>query len=401
MKFNVLHVIRPAAGGMKNHLLSLLEHTNRELFEPAVACPPGSMAAEICRRGVPVFPIPLRGEISPRADLAAVSLLTKILREGNFTFMHAHSSKAGLIGRLAACRAGTPVVFFTAHNSIFYEQWPAWKKWLFATAESVLGRCTHRIFTVSEALRKELLAKEHLEPKRVMTVYNGIDAGRFQQPGDRRAVLRALGLPQLGQVVGTVARLATQKGIIYFLQAASMLVKDYQVNFVVVGDGPLRRELEAQAADLGLKQRVFFTGERRDIPDILAALDLFVLPSVTEGLPLTILEAMAAGKPVVATTAGGIPEIVVDQRTGLLVPPRDAQALAWAIATLLVERSQAAQFGRAGQQRVAERFTVETMTRKIENEYRALLVERGMLPGAPSTLSPGKPNGANHRKAGQ
>jgi len=400
MKYRILHVIRPAAGGMKNHLLALLERTNRDLFEPVVACPPGGMADEIRARGVPVVSIPLRGELSPRMDLAAVALLTRTLREGNFTIMHAHSSRAGLVGRLAACRAGTPLVLFTAHNSIFYEQWPAWKKWLFAAAESMLGRCTDRIFTVSEALRKELLAREHLDAKRVVTVYNGIDVKRFQQGGDRLAVLRSLGMPPLGQVVGTIARLAPQKGVAYFIEAAAMLVKDYQVNFVIIGDGPLRRRLEAEAAERGLGQRVFFAGERRDIPEILSALDLFVLPSVTEGFPLTLLEAMAAGKPVVATTAGGIPEAVVDQRTGLLVPPRDAQALAWAIATLLVDRNQAARFGLAGRERVLERFTVEVMIRRIEEEYRSLLVEKNLPPGG-TPLSDAGAAEANHRKAGR
>ncbi|NHM28354.1 glycosyltransferase family 4 protein [Desulfofundulus sp. TPOSR] len=379
-KFKVLHVIRPARGGMKNHLLSLLSLGDKNFFEPVVACPPGNMAQEIADLGVKVIPIPLAGELSPRSDWHVMRILVDTLTAEKITILHAHSSKAGLVARVAARVARTPVVFLTAHNSIFYEFWPSWKKTAFALGERLLARFTHRILTVSEALRQELLIKEGLPPDRVVTVHNGIDPAPFRCEVDRLAVLRSLGLPPLGQLVGTIARLAPQKGVSYFLQAAAILCRDYQVNFVVVGDGPLREALEQQGRALGLSGRLFFTGERRDIPRILAAMDIFVLPSITEGLPLTILEAMAAGKPVVATRVGGLPEAVIDGETGFLVPPRNPQALARALVRLLSERRKAEEMGQKGRQRVMEHFTVEAMVRKIEEEYKSALSREGFLP---------------------
>lgn len=398
-RFKILHVIRPAKGGMKNHLLSLLYLADRNLFELAVACPPGSMTREISQLGIKVIPIPLKGEISPRSDWTTISTLVQILRREGITILHAHSSKAGLVGRVAAGLARTPVVFMTAHNSIFYEYWPAWKKSIFAASEWLLARHTHRILTVSEALREELLTTERLNPDQVLTIHNGIDLTPFRQGVERRAVLRSLGVPQLGQLVGTIARLAPQKGLTFFLQAAAILCRDYQVNFVVVGDGPLRQALEEERTALGLQRRFFFVGERQDIPQILSAMDIFVLPSVTEGLPLTILEAMAAGKPVVATRVGGIPEVVMDEKTGLLVPPQNPQALARAVATLLSNRNRAKEMGQHGQQRVLERFTNDIMVRKIEEQYKIILASRGFLSSQsiPATGEVNMQQNENHR----
>ncbi|MCS5696345.1 glycosyltransferase family 4 protein [Desulfofundulus thermocisternus] len=375
----VLHVIRPAKGGMKNHLISLLSLGDKNFFEPLVACPPGNMAREIKEMGIKVFPIPLVGEISPRSDWRVVRQLVDILTAEKVTILHAHSSKAGLVARIAARIARTPVVFMTVHNSIFYEFWPSWKKTIYALGEKFLARYTHRILTVSEALREELLIKEKLPPEQVITIHNGIDPALYSDEVDRLEVLRSLSLPPSGPLVGTIARLAPQKGLANFIQAAAILCSKHQVNFMIVGDGPLRKALEQQANFLKLNGRLFFTGERKDIPRILAAMDVFVLPSITEGLPLTVLEAMAAGKPVVATRVGGLPEIVLDGETGLLVPPQDPRALAQAIEHLLLKRKEAEEMGQRGRKRVIRFFTVEAMVRKIEEEYKNALLNPGLL----------------------
>lgn len=378
-RFRVLHVIRPAAGGMKNHLLSLLTHSKKEMFEAIVVCPNGPMADEISSLGFRVIPLDIKGELSLASDWMAVRELVSILKNKKITILHTHSSKAGFVGRIAGFLARTPVVFTTAHNSIFYEDWPLWKKVIFALAEHLLGRHTDRIITVSEALRQELLRKEILSQSRIVTIYNGIKTERYNSPGERETILKSLGLPPDEQVVGTVARLASQKGIIFFLRAASMLVRDYKVNFVIVGGGPLRQQLKLEAASMGLNQRVVFTGERRDVPSILHAFNVFVLPSLTEGFPLAILEAMAAARPVVATRVGGIPEIVQDNNTGLLVEPSDSTGLALAIATLLADRQKAVAMGQAGQARVNEKFTSTNMVFRVEEEYKKVLSAKGLL----------------------
>lgn len=378
--FKVLHVIRPAAGGMKNHLLTLIAKANRDLFELTVACPPGDIARDVASLGIDVIPIPLRGELSPGTDITSIRILASALKERNITILHAHSSKAGLVGRLAAALAGTPVIIMTAHNSIFYEDWPNWKKNTFAMAERLLAGRTDLILTVSNALRDELLAREGLKSNKVVTVYNGIEPEHFTIKGERLAILKSLGLPPLGKVVGTIARLAPQKGIKYFLQAAAILAKRCQANFLVVGDGPLRKELEEEAAALGLQRRVVFTGERRDIPNILPVFDVFVLPSLTEGFPLTILEAMAAARPTVATSVGGIPEAIINNYTGILVPPRDPVELARSITILLKDYDKARRYGEAAHKELMQRFTTDKMVQQTELLYRRVLTEKQMLP---------------------
>ncbi|MEW6183405.1 MAG: glycosyltransferase [Bacillota bacterium] len=377
-RFKVVHVIRPAAGGMKRHLLNLLEHTDRDLFEPVVACPYEEKLFEAAESGARVFTVSLPGEIKTARDTAAVLRIAGVLRKEKAVILHAHGSKAGLVGRLAARLARTPVVFFTAHNSIFYEQWPEYKRKAFAIAENMLARGTFKIIAVSNALRQELLDREGLQPDRVVTVYNGIDPAAFRVAEERAALRLRLNLPADAAVVGTVARLAPQKGVRLLIQAAALIPPEKRPFFLIVGDGPLRRELEEAAGDFGVADRFIFTGARTDIPRVLGALDLLALPSVTEGLPLILLEAMAASLPVVATAVGGVPEVVVDGKTGVMVRSADPAGLAWGITQILEEPDLARRMGAAGEKRVSELFTVEKMAGRVMNLYREALTNKGM-----------------------
>jgi len=380
-RIKILHVVRPAAGGMKNHLINLVRYTDKKRFDVTVACPPNTaLWDELVALGIQTLPISLVGELSPTRDYAAVRSLVKYLHQSGTTILHAHSSKGALVGRLAAIMARTPVVIFTAHNSIFYEEWPEWKKKLFARVERFLARFTDKIITVSDALKQELMEREGLPVKQLTTIYNGIEVDRFNAKVDVKAVRRNLNIPELGPVVGTIARLAPQKGVSYFLKAASLL-KEYQVNFLVVGDGPLEETLKQEAAELGLQGRVIFAGRRENIAEILSVLDIFVLPSITEGLPLTILEAMAAGKPVVATRVGGVPEAIVEGKTGLVVAPKDPEALAVALAGLIGERDRLMRMGTNGQKHVREKFTVSMMVEKTMELYQQLLAEKKLIQG--------------------
>ncbi len=371
-RYRVLHVIRPAAGGMKHHLLNLLKHTDRGIFEPCVAGPP-ELIAEAADLGVEVFPVSLKGELDLSSDTGAVLGIARLLKKRRVDILHAHSSKAGLVGRLAARLAGTPTVFFTAHNSIFYEEWPGYKKTAVSLAEKVLAHGTSRVITVSESLREEIIVRERLDPDKVVTVYNGIEPEKFKTVGPRAVLRERLHLPADGRVVGTIARLAPQKGVCYLIQAAALIPPDQRPLFLVVGEGPLRGELEALARDTGVADRVVFAGARSDIPLVLAALDLLVLPSITEGLPLVLLEAMAASVPVVATRVGGVPEAVVEGETGILVPPQNAAALAGAINAILTAPDLARKFGAVGRERVSKLFTVRKMVDLTTDLYREAL----------------------------
>lgn len=364
---------------MKRHLLTLLHYTDRTLFEPLVAGPPDELLAEIRAAGFRTFPVPLKGELDPIQDLRSVSLLVSLLRRERVTILHAHGAKAGLVGRLAGLWARTPILLVTVHNSIFAAEWPRWKKRVFAAAEAILARWTSRIITVSEALRQEIIKCEKLRPAQLVTIYNGIEPDLFCLRENREALRSHLGLPVNQPVVITVARLASQKGIRYLVEAAALFPPEHRPFFLVVGDGPLRGELVRQAATLGVNKHLFFTGSRNDLPQLLNAADLLVLPSLTEGLGLVLLEAMAASLPVVATRVGGIPEVVVDGETGILVPPRDPAALAQAIEILLANPERARAMGAAGRERVRRFFTVEKMARSVMALYREELQRRGFL----------------------
>ncbi|MEW6447185.1 MAG: glycosyltransferase family 4 protein [Bacillota bacterium] len=378
-RFKVLHVVRPAAGGMKGHLLSLLKHTDRELFEPWVAGPPGEMLSAAENSGFNVFPLPLRGEIDLINDSRVVLRLARFLKAKRFEILHAHGSKAGLVGRLAAMIAGTPVVFFTAHSSILYPEWPEFKKKAYVFAEKCLARRTNRVIAVSEALRRELIEREGMNPGQVVAVYNGINPGDFQTEEPRESIRVRLGLPVDRPVVGAVARLAPQKGLNYLIEAAALISPGERPLFVVVGDGPLRAELEALVAKRGAGGHFIFTGSRDDVPVFLKAFDILALPSLTEALGLAVLEAMAASLPVIATAVGGIPEVVVHGETGILVPPRDAVALAKGVTELLAAPERAASFGVAGRKRVCDLFTVEKMAGRVMDLYREALTAQGLL----------------------
>ncbi|MFZ5644401.1 MAG: glycosyltransferase family 4 protein [Bacillota bacterium] len=373
-KIRVLHVVRPSEGGIKNHLLSLIEGADRCRYEHMVACPYGRMAEAFEEMGAITFPLPLKGEMSPSSDMAAVKALISILKEHRVDIIHVHGSKAGVVGRLAAMIAGVPFVVMTVHNSIFYDHLPAWKTKIYAAAERFLAGRTKKIITVSEALRRELIFREKIGPEKLITVYNGIETDIFMGKKDRVYAESVLGIPSGKKIVGTVARLAPQKGVKFFIQAAALLAEKIDgLVFVVIGDGPLRHELEDEARKLKVADIIIFTGERKDVPGLMPGMDVFVLASVTEGLPLTILEAMVAGRPVVATRVGGIPEIIDEEVNGILVDPGDAMGLAAAVEAVLADKEKAERMGEYARSRVLGNFTACMMVNGIESVYAGIV----------------------------
>lgn len=372
-RIGVMHVIRPSEGGIRNHLLSLAGQSDRGRFEHMVACPE-AMTRHFADGGIKIFPLPLGGDVEPVKDLAAARLLHRLLRENRVNIVHVHGSKAGLVGRPAALLAGVPAVVMTVHNSVLHDHLPRWKVNMLVSSERILAFFTSQIIAVSEALRRELITRHRVGPDRVVTVYNGIAPEIFSAGTGREYLERLAGIPPGRVIVGTVARLAPQKGLQHLIRAASLLAAgNSKAVFVIVGDGPLREDLKSQVRMLNLEDRFFFTGQRQDVHRLMSCFDLFVLPSLTEGLPLTILEAMAAGRPVVATRVGGIPEVVEDGVSGLLVEPGDAGGLARAVAFLAGSGEVAQRMGRRGRIKVIEQFTTGKMVRETEKIYSRLI----------------------------
>jgi glycosyltransferase involved in cell wall biosynthesis len=326
----------------------------------------------LSQAGMKVFEVPtLVREARPILDVWALVALWRLLCRERPAIVHTHTSKAGAVGRLAAWLARVPVVIHTPHGHIFYGYYGTVASAIIRLLERLLAKITDRIVTLTDRGAQEHVRYGIAGAEKFATIHSGIDLAHFRSVQVDPAVKRKeLGLPPEGLIVGTVGRLVPIKGLEWLLKAASRVLAEFpQACFVIIGDGPMLGELMQLTSKLGIGLRMVFVGAREDVPECLAALDLFVLPSLNEGMGRVLLEAMAVGCPVVATRVGGIPDIVADGTTGLLVPPRDDRALAEAILTLLRDRSRRAAYGEAARRHVDGRFDVETMVRNIERLY--------------------------------
>ncbi len=374
-------VTRLDVGGVPAHLMLLLEGLRARAYDITIACGDCSPehAARLAALGVSLVRVELRRLLSPTNDFRGLVRLYRLVRHGRFDIVHTHMSKAALLGGLAGWLARGPVKVNTAHNLGSIAMPKAWLRALFWVYDKILLSVTmDAVITVSDHVRDTVLRSRLLGPDKVFTIPNGV---RSAGPSDAAAA-RAMLLAELGGgsgrlIVGTVARLVWFKGLDVLVAAAAMVVKSCPESvFVVVGDGPLRAELERQAQALGVARSFVFLGERRDVARLLRAFDVFVLPSVSEGMPVTILEAMDAATPVIATRVGGVPELVDDGETGLLVPPRDPEALGAAILRLLESPRLRADMGERGRERVARHFSAERMVTSTDLLFRRLLTAK-------------------------
>ena len=321
----------------------------------------------LAREGVPVHHLN-RGRFDPRI----LSDLVALARDRRARILHVHGYAAADFGRLAARRVGAALVL---HEHFADPRMPAYQAW----ADRVLARYTDRAIAVSRSTRDFLVDERFVPAERVRLIWNGAPLDEFAHPpaGARESVRRELGLSPETLAIGTIGRLSVQKGQRDLLDAAAQVAREFRdVRFVLVGDGDLRPELEAQAAALGLGDRVVFAGHRPDIPAVLAAIDVLCISSTYEGTPLALFEAMAAGKPIVSTAVDGCREVLADELTGLLTPPQDPDSLARALVRM---RRDADLRQRLGAAAAAEsgRYDIAECVRRIESLYDEVLAERG------------------------
>lgn len=372
----LLAITRMSLGGAPRHVLSLASGLDRNRYEVWIATGhedrgEGSLLEEARSSGVGLAVVPgLRRKPSPSDDLKALVWMYRFMTSERFHIVHTHTSKAGTLGRLAGRLAGVPVSVHTFHGNIFEGFFGSLSSSLFLLLERAMAKLTDRLVAVSSRNLSYFVSKRIAPRRKFRLIYNGVDPEMFSGR-DKIMAKRALGLPN-GPAVGTVAALVPVKGLDYFLEAARYVSLEVpEASFVVAGGGALEGALRRRAEDLGVEVR--FLGPRKDVPLVLSALEVFVLPSLSEGMGLSIMEAMAAGLPVVATEVGGIPELVVDGETGVLVPPRDPEALARAILECIRERERAEEMGRKGRKRVRDLFTLARMIREHEILYEELL----------------------------
>lgn len=336
-------IARLNVGGPAVHVALLSAGLNDDRFRTTLVTgrlgpAEGDMSYLAREMGVePVMISSLQREIRPLADLRALRDLIRLLRRVQPHVVHTHTAKAGFVGRLAARLTGVPVVVHTFHGHTFHGYFGAAKTRLFITLEQLAARASDAILTISERLRADLLAQRIAPPERIHVVPLGLPLTALAALDGQRGMLRAeQGFSTEHRLVGIIGRLVPIKHHELFFEAArGLLARLPEARFVVVGDGERRGELEALAARLGLGEAVRFLGWRSDLPVIYADLDAVVITSRNEGTPVSLIEAMAAGVPVVSTAVGGVPDLLRDGELGALVPPGDAGAVASALEAVL------------------------------------------------------------------
>ncbi len=336
----VLQIItRLIIGGAQETVMLIADMLDRDEWAVDVLSGPqtgseGSLINAVQDRGIPLSIEPtLVREISPLKDLLAIFRLVRVIKRGRYSIVHTNSSKAGILGRWAAWLARTPVIIHTVHGWGHHDHQNSITRALYIALEKLTLPITDRLVVVSPLnIEKGLQAGIGREQDYV-TIRSGIELDRFGKPKVSRAETRAaLGIPPDAQVVGSVTRLSPQKAPLDFVQGAALVAREKPDTwFVMVGDGPLRGAVETLAAELNLTDRLVLTGLRRDIPELIATFDLFVLSSLWEGLPRVLSQAMAAGLPIVATSIDGNAEAVIDNVNGILVEPGNPKELAAAI----------------------------------------------------------------------
>jgi glycosyltransferase involved in cell wall biosynthesis len=359
-------------GGAENHLLALLTHADRQAFqiETAVLGGEGELVPVFREAGLPVHLLKMRGRVDP----LALRRLVGLLKDREFDIVHSHLFRADIYAGLAVARLGErrPLLVSTRHNDdrFFLNPFVGIVHYLVSARQDL-------IIAISDHIARFTVARGVRHPGRVRRVYHGIEpplTRALERDGQR--IRRELGIAPDAFVVGNVGRLALQKGQRHLIAAMPLLLERVpRAQAVIAGSGDLEEFLRDLADDLRVTERVHVLGPRKDVQALMHAMDVFVMPSIWEGFGLVLLEAMAAGRPIVASRVATIPEVVVDGETGLLLPAGDPLALAEALVRLAEDQAMARQLGEAGRVRLERQFSIDKMVGDTELLYRELLEE--------------------------
>lgn len=360
-------------GGAQRHLLEVVRSLDRDRYRAEMwtaASDPGDLGAVFERAGVPVRSFGIdRTMLSPRT-LSRCARVARELRARDVRIVHGYLFEGNFLAALVGKLGRFPVTLVSKRS---LDRYGRLDRRLAAWASN---RLADRVLVNATAVRDLVAQHEWCSPTRMTLIPNGVALPSVpERPAEQRTELDPRGA---GPLVGMVGRLSWKKGYEVALDAAKILQAEVPgIRFDIVGDGELRGDLEARARDMGLASTVRFLGQRRDVPELMRGFDCFALSSVIEGMPNALLEAMALGRPVVTTAAGGSREVVLDGESGLVVPPRDAAALAGAIRRVVQQPELAARLAAAGQKRVREHFSLDAMIESLDQLYRSELTRAG------------------------
>lgn len=380
-KISVAHILEATTGGTRRHLVDLVTHLNPDRFSISVICsalrdPSFLHDIDLMRkRGIDVFDIPMVRDIRPHRDLLSMLRIRRRLAEINPMIVHTHSSKAGFLGRLAARWLGIHAIVHTPHGFSFQMDVAHSRQALYRRLEKTAARWADRIICVSCPERDAAEKQGIAGAEKLVLIPNGVDADMVDRETlSREDIASQFGISAGRPIVGAIGRLTRQKGYADLIRAAETVVDRIpDVCFLIVGDGRLRPRLQSLAEGLGLGDSVVFAGARDDPQSCYRLFDVFAAPSLWEGLPYTVLDAMTYGVPVVGARVGGIPDVVVHGENGLLVSPHDVPALASAILELLQYPAQRARLGTNATRTILASYTRERMVGDTEALYESLV----------------------------
>ncbi len=390
-KTRIIHIITrlDKGGSAENTLLtvSLMDHKKYEVFlihGLSLESNMSSMEKEallldmslVKGKGIRLFALPsLVRRISFKNDLLAFISIYRLIRRIRPHIVHTHTSKAGFLGRLAAWLARVPVIVHTPHGHVFHSYYGSVMTKIFVIAERILSFTTDRITMLTNRERDEHIEEGIASIKKYVIIHSGVPLDRLMNMDvDVETEKKKLGIPLNSNVIGVVGRLVPIKGHEYLVAAAKGIIKEFDNTvFVFVGDGNLESRLERQAESIGVRDNIIFTGWRKDAVEIIALFDMLAVPSLNEGMGKVLVEGMAFGKPIVASSIGGIIDLVQDGENGILVPPKDSDALEEAILKLIKNKNLAQEMGENGKTKVYPEYDAFVMVGQIEGLYESLL----------------------------
>lgn len=369
----ILHLfVTLPVGGAENLLLSILRRLDPQRFSSLVCCigERGALGEPVMTMGFTLTELHLLNKGG--MDGRVVPALVDLIRRERIDLVHSHLYHANFYGRLAARKAGVPAVA-SIHNTYTKHKWHR------QLANWYLARHTAAIIAGSEEIKQDVVRYDFVPESLIEVIPNSVDLARSHSSLSREQARQRLSLPEGAVVLGTVGRLEEQKGHRFLIEALAQLrQRGMDAYLLLVGDGREAQALKGLSANLGLEQRVMFLGTRNDLGDLFRAMDLFVMPSLWEGLSLAMLSAMAAGLPVVATSVGGVRQVLGDDEYGFTVPPGDATVLASRIEACLATPEELVRMGEKGRRQICENYSDEAMVRRLEAVYLRAL--RGCAP---------------------
>lgn len=388
----ILHIItRLDPGGSTENTIATVQHLAGRRHEVTLASGPHKDLPAELREGLRLKGVRYRvlphlvRSVSPVHDVICLFLLWRLIRKEKFDLVHTHSSKAGLLGRLAARLSGVKAVVHTPHGHVFYGYFGRIQSAVFLQLERRLARITDVFIALTDQGMREYERYGIHPRKKLVAIPSGVDLSLYGSTNGRSATLKKqLGFPSETNVIGTLGRLDPVKNIGTFLEAAKLLIEQplshqHPLAFLVVGDGEQADWAKGWVKNNGLEPWFVFTGSRSDVPELLGVMNVFVSSSLNEGMGRNLVQAQATGLPIVATAVGGVPSVVLDQETGVLVPSQNPKAMAQALAALILSPETAKRYGARGRAWVSEtvdgapRFSAERMLKLIDQIYGELL----------------------------